>query len=300
MQFPKTSLEQWRVLQAIVECGGFAQAATALNRSQSAISYAVARLQEQLGVALLAPDGRRMKLTEAGEALLRDARPLLDAAFKLERRARSLRAGWEPEVRLAIDGLCPTGPLLDALADFAARCPVTRVALHEEILSGAEEALLRGEVDLAVVNRVPPGFLGDRIAEAEFIAVAAPDHPLHRRDASLHADDLAAHTQVVVRDSGARQPRDEGWLGAARRWTVGNPETAVAMVHAGLAFAWLPRHRIAESLAAGTLIPLPLASGARYHSALHLVVADDASAGPATRELADCLKEQLAVRAFAS
>ncbi|MCK7494390.1 MAG: LysR family transcriptional regulator [Comamonadaceae bacterium] len=111
MQFPRTSLEQWRVLQAIVECGGFAQAATALNRSQSAISYAVARLQEQLGVALLVPEGRRMKLTEAGEALLRDARPLLDAAFRLERRARSLQEGWEPEVRLAVDGLCPTAPL---------------------------------------------------------------------------------------------------------------------------------------------------------------------------------------------
>ena len=91
MQFPKTSLEQWRVLQAIVECGGFAQAATALNRSQSAISYTVARLQEQLGVALLAAEGRRMKLTPAGEALLRDARPLLDAVLGLERRARSLR-----------------------------------------------------------------------------------------------------------------------------------------------------------------------------------------------------------------
>jgi DNA-binding transcriptional LysR family regulator len=299
MQFPKTSLEQWRVLQAIVECGGFAQAATALHRSQSAISYAVARLQEQLGVALLVLEGRRMKLTEAGEALLRDARSLLDAASKLERRARSLRDGWEPEVRLAVDGLCPTAPLLDALAEFAARCPASRVQLHEEILSGAEEALLRGEVDLAVVNRVPPGFLGDRIAEAEFIAVAAPDHPLHRRDAPLHADDLAAYTQAVVRDSGARQPRDEGWLGAARRWTVGNPETAVAMVHAGLAFAWLPRHRIAESLAAGTLIPLPLASGARYRSALYLVVADESGAGPATRALADCLRGQLAVRALA-
>lgn len=299
MQFPKTSLEQWRVLQAIVECGGFAQAATALNRSQSAISYAVARLQEQLGIALLIPEGRRMKLTEAGKALLRDAKPLLDAALGLERRARSLREGWEPEVWLAVDGLCPTGPLLDALAEFAARCPVSRVQLHEEILSGAEEALLRGEVDLAVVNRVPPGFLGDRIAEAEFVAVAAAGHPLHRRDAPLHADDLAAFTQVVVRDSGARQPRDEGWLGAGRRWTVGNPETAFSMVHAGLAFAWLPRHRIAESLAAGTLIPLPLPSGARYRSALYLVVADESGAGPATRALADCLRGQLAVRALA-
>ena len=293
MQFPRTSLEQWRVLQAIVECGGFAQAATALNRSQSAISYAVARLQEQLGVALLVPEGRRMKLTEAGETLLHDARSLLDAAFRLERRARSLREGWEPEVRLAVDGLCPTAPLLEALAEFAARCPVTRVQLHEEILSGAEEALLRGEVDLAVVNRVPPGFLGDQIAEAEFVAVAVAGHPLHQRDAPLTVNDLSAFTQVVVRDSGARQPRDEGWLSAARRWTVGNPETALAMVRAGLAFAWLPRHRIRELLAAGTLIPLPLASGGSYRSALHLVVADEAGAGPATRELADCLRRQL-------
>ena len=293
MQFPRTSLEQWRVLQAIVECGGFAQAASALNRSQSAISYAVARLQERLGVALLVPEGRRMKLTEAGEALLRDARPLLDAAFRLERRARSLQEGWEPEVRLAVDGLCPTAPLLEALAEFAARCPVTRVQLHEEILSGAEEALLRGEVDLAVVNRVPPGFLGDQIAEAEFVAVAVAGHPLHQRDPPLTANDLSAFTQVVVRDSGARQPRDEGWLSAARRWTVGNPETALAMVRSGLAFAWLPRHRIRELLAAGTLIPLPLASGGSYRSALHLVMADEAGAGPATRELADCLRRQL-------
>lgn len=296
MQFPKTSLEQWRVLQAIVECGGFAQAATALNRSQSAISYTVARLQEQLGVALLAAEGRRMKLTPAGEALLRDARPLLDAVLGLERRARSLREGWEPEVRLAVDGLCPTGPLLDALAEFAARCPATRLELREEILSGAEEALLRGEVDLAVVNRVPPGFLGDPITEAEFVAVAAAGHPLHRRNAPLHADDLAAFTQVVVRDSGARQPRDEGWLGAGRRWTVGNPETAFSMVRAGLAFAWLPRHRIAEWLEVGTLVPLPLASGARYRGALYLVVADEAGAGPATRALADCLRERVAAR----
>lgn len=300
MQFPKTSLEQWRVLQAIVEHGGFAQAATALNRSQSAVSYAVARLQEQLGVALLVPEGRRMKLTEAGEALLRDARPLLDAAFELERRARSLREGWEPEVRLAVDGLYPTALLLDALAEFAARCPATRVQLHEEILSGAEEALLRGEVDLAVVNRVPPGFLGDQIAEAEFIAVAAPSHPLHRQNTPLHADDLAAFTQVVVRDSGARQPRDAGWLGTGRRWTVSNPETAIAMVRVGLTFAWLPHHRIREFLATGTLVPLPLASGASYRSALHLVVADEAGAGPATRKLADCLRGQLVTQSLES
>ena len=63
MPIPRTPLEQWTVLQAIVECGGVAQGAAALHRSQSALSYAVARLQAQLGVDLLVPDGRRMVLT---------------------------------------------------------------------------------------------------------------------------------------------------------------------------------------------------------------------------------------------
>lgn len=293
MPIPRTTLEQWQVLQAIVECGGFAQAATALHRSQSAISYAVARLQAQLGVDLLVPEGRRMVLTPAGAALLRDARPLLDTAFHLERRARALQQGWEPEVRLAVDGLCPTAPLLAALATFAAQCPATRLQLHEEVLSGAEDALLRGEVDLALVTRIPPGFLGDAIAEAEFVAVAAPSHPLHQRGEALTAADLEGFTQVVVRDSGARQPRDEGWLGSARRWTVSHPDTAVALVSAGLAFSWLPRHSIREQLAAGKLLALPLTHGVHHRRALYLVVADETGAGPAARALAAALRTHL-------
>ncbi len=293
MPIPRTTLEQWQVLQAIVECGGFTQAAAALHRSQSAISYAVARLQAQLGVDLLVPDGRRMVLTPAGEALLRDARPLLDTAFRLERRARALQRGWEPEVRLAVDGLCRTAPLLAALAAFAAQCPATRLQLHEEVLSGAEDALLRGEVDLALVTRVPPGFLGDAITEAEFVAVATPGHPLHQSGEALTAADLEGCTQVVVRDSGARQPRDEGWLGSARRWTVSHPDTALALVSAGLAFSWLPRHAIQEQLDAGKLLPLPLSRGARYRRALYLVVADETGTGPAARALADALRIHL-------
>ena len=54
----KTSLEQWAVLAAVVDQGGFAQAAETLHRSQSAVSYAVGRLQEALEVPLLAIQGR--------------------------------------------------------------------------------------------------------------------------------------------------------------------------------------------------------------------------------------------------
>ena len=50
---PKTSLEHWSIFAAVVDHGGFSQAAAALNRSQSAVSYSVARLQEAMGLPLL-------------------------------------------------------------------------------------------------------------------------------------------------------------------------------------------------------------------------------------------------------
>ncbi|MEO9383602.1 LysR family transcriptional regulator [Chromobacterium phragmitis] len=286
----KTTLEQWQVLQAIVEAGGFAQAAEKLHRSQSAVSYAVARLQEQLGVALLRQEGRRMRLTAEGEVLLREAEELLRHADRLERRAGSLARGWEPELTVALDSLLPAEVVLAACGDFADHCHETRLQLHEVVMSGADDALYQGKAALAVASRVPQGFLGDWLLDAEFIACAAPGHRLHASNGELDGERLKGEVQVVLRDSGIRQPRDEGWLGAHQRWTVSQPETGIAMVEAGLAFGWLARHRIRRQLADGSLKPLPLKSGAVRRASLYLVQAEPSSAGPACLYLADALR----------
>ena len=85
-----TTLDEWEILQAVVQLGGFAPAAKQLNRSQSTISYAIARLQEQLGIRLFEIKGRRAHLTEHGRALLADAESHLAGFHQLEQRARSL------------------------------------------------------------------------------------------------------------------------------------------------------------------------------------------------------------------
>ncbi len=100
MKAPRVTLDQWRTLQAVVDHGGFAQAAEALHRSQSSVSYTVARMQEQLGVPLLRIDGRKAVLTEAGNVLLRRSRHLVKQASQLEDLAHHMEQGWEAEVRL--------------------------------------------------------------------------------------------------------------------------------------------------------------------------------------------------------
>ncbi|GAB3485368.1 LysR family transcriptional regulator [Azotobacter salinestris] len=290
MKAPRVTLDQWRTLQAVVDHGGFAQAAEVLHRSQSSVSYTVARMQEQLGVPLLRIEGRKAVLTEAGTVLLRRSRQLVKQASQLEDLAHHMEQGWEAEVRLVVDAAYPTLRLVRALTAFMPQSRGCRVRLREEVLSGVEEVLLEGGADLAISSLSIPGYLGSALSEVEFVAVAHPDHPLHRLQRTLSATDLESQMQVVIRDTGRQQPRDIGWLGAEQRWTVGSLATAATFVGSGLGFAWLPCHLIRRELAEGLLKPLPLAEGATHRPRFLLYADKDKPLGPATQILVELIK----------
>jgi DNA-binding transcriptional LysR family regulator len=293
MALPRTSVEQWAVLAAIVDHGGFAQAAEALHRSQSAVSYAVARLQEALDVPLLVVEGRRAVLTPAGQTLLRRARDVMRDFETLEKLATSLKRGWEAELRLVVDAAFPRERLLKIIAELQQLCPHTQLQLSDAVLSGAEEAITGDAADVVITTRIPPGHLGEFLMEVRFIAVARLDHPLFALDRALTSADLVRHVQAVVRDSGAQHPRDDGWLGAERRCTVSSMEASLATVQAGLAFAWLPEHLVADSLKREVLRTLPLDAGGERNVPLNLVLVRPEIAGPAARAAVECFQRHV-------
>ena len=279
----KTSLEQWAVLAAVVDEGGFAQAAVALNRSQSAVSYSIARLQESLDLPLLVVEGRKSVLTPHGQTLLNRARGLLRELDTLEALARGLKQGWESDLKLVVDAAFPRPRLLHIIAELQSSCPSTQIQLADVVLSGAEEAIVAGSADLVVTSRVPAGYLGNWLMDVKFVAVAAVHHPLSLLGRELVAEDLVHHVQAVVRDSGTQNLRDDGWLGAERRFTVSSLEASLATISAGLAYGWLPEHLLTAPLREGTLRELPLVAGARRNVSLHIVLAQPDLLGPAAR-----------------
>ena len=293
----RTSLEQWAVLAAVVDEGGYAQAATALHRSQSAVRYAVARLQEELDVPLLVIEGRKAVLTPHGQTLLQRARGLLRDMNTLELLARSLKQGWEAELQLVVDAAFPREHLLKIVAELQQLCPNTQMQLSDAVLSGAEEAIADGLADVVVTAHVPSGYVGEFLVDVSFVAVARPGHALFGIGHDLSFEDLTRHVQVVVRDSGVKHPRDEGWLGAERRCTVSSMEASLATVKAGLAYAWLPEHVVAASLRDGTLKALPLTSGRERRVPLYLVLVHSEVAGPAARAAVECFQRHIPVMA---
>jgi DNA-binding transcriptional LysR family regulator len=292
-QYPHISLEQWRALLAVVEAGGYAQAAGAVHKSQSADTYAVQKIEAELGVKVFEIQGRKAVLTEPGKVLYRRARTLVEEALLLERSASAMAQDWTPEIRLAVDTVFPTWLLLESLEAFAQERPETRIELYETVLGGTEEALIDGRVDLAIGGVTPGGFYGDPLMRARFVAVASPKHPLHRLGRKLTFRDLRRHRQIVIRDSGAQRTRSGGWLGAEQRWTVSHKATSIRALCMGLGFAWFAEENIREELRSGALAPLPLKSGAERFAEMYLIFAQRDYADRDTQRLAEIIRARV-------
>jgi DNA-binding transcriptional LysR family regulator len=289
---PRISLEQWRALVAVVDCGGYAQAAAALNKSQSAVTYAMQKLEASLEVKVFQIRGRKAALTDAGQLLYRRAHLLLEEAGGIERAAHTLAAGWEAEIALAVEVLFPTWLLLRCLDLFGRESPLTRIELFETVLDGTPEALRTGAVDLAISPVIPDGFTGESLLPVRFVAAAHPQHPLHALGRELTMRDLRKHRHLVVRDTGSRRDQRTS-VESAQRWTVTNMTTSIGAACRGYGYAWFPEDKIRDELASGVLKTLPLRGGSERMAPLYLVVADADGAGPGTRRLAQIIREQV-------
>ena len=289
----RISLEQWRTLVTVVDEGSYARAAEVLHKTQSTLSYAVQRIEDQLGVAVFRLEGRRAVLTPVGEVLYRRGRSLIAESERIEQSALRLAAGVEPVLGLAVEIIFPTWLLLQSLDGFALSFPDTRVELYETVLGGTGELLEQGRVDLVVSSYVPQGFVGDPLTQVRFVAVAAPHHPLHCLGRTLTMGDLSSHRHLIVRDSGTRREREGALEVTQQRWTVSHKATSIRAACMGLGFAWYAEELIRDELANGELKPLPLERGGERWVTLYLALADPDGAGPAVQAVAEQLRRSV-------
>lgn len=262
----KTTLEQWSLLERVVELGSFARAAEETHRSQSSVSYNLALLQERLGVALLVQAGRKAVLTPEGELLLNQVKPLLNAFTLLETRATTLRNGMRTRLDVVVDSIFPRRHLFAILHQFQQRYPQTEVHLTE-ILENAGEALTQSEADVMVLTRRQDVTgRGEWLMNIDFVAVAHREHPLFERDTPLTDEMLRPWPLIQIAGQNYAAPP------GGEAWTFSTIDAAIDAVMYQVGYGWLPEERIQQQLENGVLKTLPLNHGTRRATPLHLIV----------------------------
>jgi DNA-binding transcriptional LysR family regulator len=255
----KISLDALQILDAIDRRGSFSAAGAELFRVPSTISYTVSKLEQDLGVLVFDRLGPKVKLTPAGEELLKEGRYLLKAAEDLEHRVRRVASGWETELSIDLELLFEPIALKEDIEAFYKVADRTRLRFGQGALAGTWEALQDRRTDLLVgaVGNGPPGggYSTIPMGTIPFVFAVAPSHPLAAIDKPLGKAELLGHRAIVVSDSARKVPaRTVGLLFGQDALTVHDMHSKLEMQLAGLGFGHLPEPYARSALASGKLI----------------------------------------------
>jgi len=240
----RLKLSQLRALLAVAESGNFSEAALQLEVTQSTVSYAIATLEEELGVVLFHRGRHGAQLTPVGEQIAADARQikgLLEKMMSAADHERGLKGGT---VRIATFRSIATHLLPEAIARLHQRHPSVQISLLEmDELYQLKRALSQGQADVCVAEMLcSDEFETIHILEDEYVALLPPDSGL--RNAQLSIEDLSnfplissSHDSCSIRIRDRLSQLGEGIQVAYR---IRHDSSITSMVQQGLGIAILP------------------------------------------------------------
>jgi len=290
------TLDQMRVLVAVADEGSFSAAARKLGRVQSAVSQSIQTLEATLRLTLFDRSAKTPRLTDAGKALVGDARALIGAAKAIRARAQSMAADAEPELTLAVDSMFPIPLLMESLKALRVAFPHLPATVFTEALGGSEQRLRDGAARLAIYP-VPPSGPGDLTIEfmtrVAMWPVVAADHPLAALPGPLRREDLEPHVQLVLTD---RTALTQNWIGgiiSRHIWRFADLATRLDFLLAGFGWCNMPGHMVSEHVAAGRLKKLRIGNEEDFTVPIYVAHERGRAPGRAGRWLIADLRERM-------
>jgi len=204
------TLGQLRTFIAVVDAGSVRVAAESLFVSQPAVSTAIASLERELGVALVARQGRGLRLTTAGTAFADDVRTSLGLLDQACRRARSIEDPAQATVRLVTVATAAERVLPPVIARFREQHPEAGVTIQVGNRTTVWEALRHHEADLVVAGRPPVAVPADTLARGKNrLVVIGPASATPRTRGAEAVHDLAREPWLLREPgSGTRAAAD--------------------------------------------------------------------------------------------
>ncbi len=289
-----------RYFEAVAEDGSIRRASERLHISASAINRQILKLEDHLGVPLFErrPDG--MRLTDAGQLVLRHARDTLHDFARLRGEIDSLRGTVSGEVTIGTLDSPAVHFLPEAVARFVALHPAVQVRVTACDPVEAMHSVSQGNADLGLTFS-PTWRRGVTVLEdiaCPMCVIMKPDHELASRSC-VTLEECGAHRLIYQDPADTMQPfvgdEMEAFKRAHRPVAVSNIQGVVKrLLLRGVGISFYTRLGFSEELAAGSLVAVPLAGERLSELRLCLVAPSDRLPTVAGHAMANHLKEALA------
>ncbi|MYN26079.1 LysR family transcriptional regulator [Duganella levis] len=290
------SLDQLRTFIAAADEGSFSAAGRKLRRAQSVVSTTLANLEAQVGFALFERTGRYPRLTEAGAALLEQARAAVDGMNAFKAKARTLAEGLEPELAVAVDVMFPIAGLTAAVQAFQQQFPATPLRLYVEALGAVVQPLLDSHCRVAIIGslpEIPAGCASEFLLSVAAVAVVAPTHPLAALQGPIPHEEAGKHVQLVLTDRSTLTAGRNFGVMSTQTWRLADLGAKHAFLKAGLGWGYMPLHMVEDDLRSGKLVRINIELHARLGPgfSMHAIHMKDHPPGPAGRWFVNHLKQ---------
>ncbi len=256
--------DQLRTMLAVLEHGSFTRAADALGLSQSTVSFHIKGLEATLGERVLDRGRDGVQPTAQGKILRRYAERLIDMRAEALTRMKAEADGQTGHVVVAASTIAGEVMLPPLLHELRRTHPGVSVTITVSDSGGAVAQLVAGQCDLALVGSQPQDrrLVSRPFATDEIVLVGPSPNPFATEDDN---PSLLGRTPLVLRQesSGTRSAVADllarhADTGEAARVTVGSTEAAKRCVLAKLGLAFISRRAVADEIADGRMVVVPL------------------------------------------
>lgn len=261
MSLRHASMRRLQVFEAVARLQSFSRAAAELHLTQPAVSMQVQQLEEEVGLPLVEPMGRRLDVTPAGREIVACARALAQRLREADEVLAAMKGAGGGELSISTVSTAKYHvPML--LAEFRRRHPEVRVRLSVSNREQVVRDLTDNSVDLAIMGTPPRGLdtIAVPFARHPIAIIAAPGHALARRK-RLPLAQLAGETFLIrERGSGTRSAMERVFR--ERRFhpretiEMSSNETIKQAVMAGMGMSFLSLHTVGLEVAARRLVVL--------------------------------------------
>lgn len=243
---------------AVAEAGSFSAAARQLGLTPSAVSRQVARLERRLKLRLMERTTRKLRLTEAGQAVLARSQDMLAAARGAFALGDELAGTPRGLVRVSVPKAVGRLVVHPLMAGFLRRYPEVDVQL---VVTDRTVDLFAEPIDLAIrmTDSPPPGLAGRPLMAIRHMACASPTY-LADRGMPLHPRELAQHSCLYLGEDERdrhwrfRRGADEVTVKVLGRYVANHSEIRLEGALAGFGIASLPAFTATPALQAGSLV----------------------------------------------